>query len=125
MKETSLTECKATERYVESPGVIASGVGARVRNENIGSRREISKNFEDKNQREGVPASLKGGKGGAGEELIMFQIPRLQNDSAGKSLHGLQPVGKGLVERMPGCAAILQNWTNQGNEQSATKVFRA
>ena len=37
MKETSLTECKATERYVESPGVIASGVGARVRNENIGS----------------------------------------------------------------------------------------
>ena len=50
MKEASSTECKVTKRVVERTGMVTSWIWMSVRNEDIGSRRETSKNFEDLNQ---------------------------------------------------------------------------
>ena len=61
MKEASLTERKATKRDKERARMVASWI-KRVRNKDIGSRRETSKNFEDTYHSWAVTMSFEGGK---------------------------------------------------------------
>ena len=69
-----------------------SWIRTSVKNKDIGSKRETSKNFEDMNHSWAVTMSFEDGKGRAGKKIIMFQVPGLQYDPAGKPLDGLQTV---------------------------------
>ena len=112
MKESSLTERKATKGEVERMGMVTSWI--ETSNKDIGNRRDTSKNFEDMSNSWASTTSFEGGKQCEGKKIFMLQVSGLQYYPAGKPLNGLQTVGWGLVERVRCCAAVLQNWKKPG-----------